>query len=240
MRAGDLARGFVHSCHDVLRIGQRVRARVRELAPDGTPWLDLQPFQADEIATIAEQAGPGDVVRVRVRRRSNNGFQVELLPGADAFVPLPHCPAELEAERDDVLTARIVRLDVADRRIVVSLADAPASAEGARPLRLYADGPVFLAADDVEAQRSASELDRSETELSDVRERLDQALADADAARAERDKLAEELRDERLRARALAADLRSTHDGATDLDAVCAARRCATRARSSPGSVSRT
>jgi len=73
VRAGDLARGFVHSCHDVLRIGQRVRARVRELAPDGTPWLDLQPFQADELATIAEQAGPGDVVRVRVRRRSNNG-----------------------------------------------------------------------------------------------------------------------------------------------------------------------
>ena len=141
VRAGDLARGFVHSCHDVLRIGQRVRARVRELAPDGTPWLDLQPFQADEIATIAEQAGPGDVVRVRVRRRSNNGYQVELLPGADAFVPLPHCPAELEAERDDVLAARIVRLDVADRRIVVSLADAPASAEGARPLRLYPDGP---------------------------------------------------------------------------------------------------
>src|SRR5207344_1954922 len=54
VRAGDLARGFVHSCHDVLRLGQRVRARVRELAPDGTPWLDLQPFQADEIATIAE------------------------------------------------------------------------------------------------------------------------------------------------------------------------------------------
>ena len=153
-------------------------------------------------------------MRVRVRRRSNNGYQVELLPGADAFVPLPHCPAELEAERDDVLAARIVRLDVADRRIVVSLADAPASAEGARPLRLYPDGPVFLASDDVAAQRSASELDRSEAELSDVRARLEQALADADAARAERDRLAEELRDERLRARALAADLRSTHEGA--------------------------
>ena len=130
VRAGDLARGFVHSCHDVLRLGQRVRARVRELAPDGTPWLDLQPFQADEIATIAEQAGPGDVVRVRVRRRSNNGYQVELLPGADAFVPLAHCPAEIEAERDDVLAARIVRLDVAERRIVVSLADAPAERRG--------------------------------------------------------------------------------------------------------------
>ncbi len=206
VRAGDLARGFVHSCHDVLRIGQRVRARVRELAPDGTPWLDLQPFQADEIATIAEQAGPGDVVRVRVRRRSNNGYQVELLPGADAFVPLAHCPPELEAERDDVLAARIVRLDVAERRIVVSLADAPASAEGARPLRLYADGPVFLASDGVAAQRAASELDRSEGELSDVRERLEQALAEADAARAERDRLAEELRDERGRARALAAE----------------------------------
>jgi predicted RNA-binding protein with RPS1 domain len=192
VRAGDLARGFVHSCHDILRIGQRVRARVRELAPDGTPWLDLQPFQADEIATIAEQAGPGDVVRVRVRRRSNNGFQVELLPGADAFVPLPHCPAELAAERDDVLVARIVRLDVADRRIVVSLADAPASADGARPLRLYPDGPVFLAKDDIAAQRSASELDR----------------------------LADELRDERLRARGLAADLRNTHDGPADLDAL--------------------
>ena len=67
VRAGDLARGFVHSCHDVLRIGQRVRGRVRELAPDGTPWLDLQPFQADEIATIAEQAGPG---RHRARARA--------------------------------------------------------------------------------------------------------------------------------------------------------------------------
>ena len=165
VRAGDLARGFVHSCHDVLRIGQHVRARVRELAPDGTPWLDLQPFQADELATIAEQAGPGDVVRVRVRRRSNNGYQVELLPGADAFVPLQHCPSEIEAERDDVLAARIVRLDVADRRIVVSLADAPESAEGARPLRLYPDGPVFLASDDAAAQRAASELDRSEGEL---------------------------------------------------------------------------
>ena len=220
VRAGDLARGFVHSCHDILRIGQHVRARVRELAPDGTPWLDLQPFQADEIATIAEQAGPGDVVRVRVRRRSNNGFQVELLPGADAFVPLPHCPAQLEAERDDVLAARIVRLDVADRRIVVSLADAPASAEGARPLRLYADGPVFLATDDAAAQRSASELDRSEIELSDVRERLEQALGDADCARGERDRLAEELREERLRSRGLAADLRSTHEGTADLDAL--------------------
>ena len=214
VRAGDLARGFVHSCHDVLRIGQRVRARVRELAPDGTPWLDLQPFQADEIATIAEQAGPGDVVRVRVRRRSNNGFQVELLPGADAFVPLPHCPAELQAERDDVLAARIVRLDVADRRIVVSLADAPASADGARPLRLYPEGPVFLAADGVAAQRAASELDRSETELSDVRERLEHALADADAARAERDRLSDELRDERCapaRSRRISAAPRGRH-----------------------------
>jgi predicted RNA-binding protein with RPS1 domain len=220
VRAGDLARGFVHSCHDVLRIGQLVRARVREVAPDGTPWLDLQPFQADEIATIADQAGPGDVVRVRVRRRSNNGFQVELLPGADAFVPLAHCPPELEAERDDVLAARIVRLDVAERRIVVSLADAPASAEGARPLRLYSDGPVFLASDGVAAQRAATELDRSEGELSDVRGRLEQALADADAARAERDRLAEELREERIRARALAVDLRSTTGGTTDVDAL--------------------
>jgi predicted RNA-binding protein with RPS1 domain len=200
VRAGDLARGFVHSCHDVLRVGQRVRARVRELAADGTPWLDLQPFQADEIATIAEQACPGDVVRVRVRRRSNNGYQVELLPGADAFVPLAHCPQELEAERDDVL------------------ADAPATAEGARPLRLYPDGPVFLASDGVAAQRAASELDRSEGELTDVRERLDQAIAEADAARAERDRLADELRDERLRARALASDLRHTHGAAVDLD----------------------
>ena len=232
-------RGFVHSCHDVLRIGQRVRARVRELAPDGTPWLDLQPFQADEIATIAEQAGPGDVVRVRVRRRSNNGFQVELLPGADAFVPLAHCPPELEAERDDVLVARIVRLDVADRRIVVSLADAPSSAEGARPLRLYAEGPVFLASDDSEAQRSASELDRSAVELTDVRERLDQALAEADAARAERDRLAEELRDERLRARALAADLRRRTEPPPTWTACCASRRWATRARSWPGWASR-
>ncbi|MDX6599917.1 MAG: hypothetical protein QOE87_3804 [Gaiellales bacterium] len=220
VRAGDLARGFVHSCHDVLRIGQHVRARVRELAPDGTPWLDLQPFQADELATIAEQAGPGDVVRVRVRRRSNNGYQVELLPGADAFVPLQHCPSEIHAERDDVLAARIVRLDVADRRIVVSLADAPESSEGARPLRLYPEGPVFLASDDVAAQRSASELDRSEGELTDVRARLEHALAEADAARTERDRLAEELRDERVRARALAADLRSTHDGSTDLDSL--------------------
>ena len=218
VRAGDLARGFVHSCHDVLRIGQNVRARVRELAPDGTPWLDLQPFQADEIATIADQAGPGDVVRVRVRRRSNNGYQVELLPGADAFVPLAHCPPELEAERDDVLAARIVRLDVAERRIVVSLADAPESAEGARPLRLYPEGPVFLASDGVAAERAASELDRSEEELTDVRARLEQALADADAARAERDRLADELRDERVRARALAVDLRSTHEGSTDLE----------------------
>ena len=220
MRAGDLARGFVHSCHDVLRIGQHVRARVRELAPDGTPWLDLQPFQADELATIAEQAGPGDVVRVRVRRRSNNGYQVELLPGADAFVPLQHCPSEIHAERDDVLAARIVRLDVSDRRIVVSLADAPESAEGARPLRLYPDGPVFLASDDVAAQRSASELDRSEGELNDVRARLEQALADADAVRAERDRLLEELRDERVRARGLAADLRSTNEGSTDRDSL--------------------
>jgi predicted RNA-binding protein with RPS1 domain len=216
VRAGDLARGFVHSCHDVLRIGQHVRGRVRELAPDGTPWLDLQPFQADELATIAEQAGPGDVVRVRVRRRSNNGYQVELLPGADAFVPLQHCPPEIGAERDDVLAARIVRLDVADRRIVVSLADAPASAEGARSLRLYADGPVFLASDDVAADRAASELDRSEEELNDVRRRLEGALAEAESARAERDRMSEELRDERLRSRALAADLRSV--GGIDLD----------------------
>src|SRR4029077_17771853 len=205
VRAGDLARGFVHSCHDILRIGQRVRARVRELAPDGTPWLDLQPFQADEIATIAEQACPGDVVRVRVRRRSNNGYQVELLPGADAFVPLGHCPDEVQTERHDVCAARIVRLSVAERRVVVSLADAPRSAEGARPLRLYADGPVFLASDGVAAQRAASELDRSEEELSDVRERLRLALADAEEARAERDRVAEELRDERVRARTLAA-----------------------------------
>ena len=53
-----------------------------------------------------------------------------------------------------------------------------------------------------------------------MRARLEQALADADAARAERDRLAEELRDERVRARALAADLRSTHEGSTDLDAL--------------------
>jgi hypothetical protein len=227
MRAGDLARGFVHSCHDVVRIGQRVRARVRELATDGTPWLDLQPFQADELATIAEQAAPGDVVRVRVRRRSNNGYQVELLPGADAFVPLQHCPAELAAERDDVLAARIVRLDVADRRIVVSLADAPQSAEGARPLRLYADGPVFLASDGVAADRAASELERSAGELSDVRARLEDAQAEADCLRAERDRLAEELRDERVRARALAADLRSAAEGAADLDALLRAEALA-------------
>ena len=53
-----------------------------------------------------------------------------------------------------------------------------------------------------------------------MRERLEQALADADAARAERDRLSDELRDERLRSRSLAADLRSTSEGATDLDAL--------------------
>ena len=184
VRAGDLARGFVHACHDVLRIGQHVRARVRELAPDGTPWLDLQPFQADEVATIAEQAGPGDVVRVRVRRRSNNGYQVELLPGADAFVPLQHCPAEIEAERDDVLAARIVRLDVADRRIVVSLADAPASAEGARPLRLYPDGPVFLASDDVAGDSARQRAGSQREELSDVACAPRAGTAEADALEA--------------------------------------------------------
>ena len=81
-------------------------------------------------------------------------------------------------------------------------------------------GPVFLASDDVAAQRSASELDRSEGELNDVRARLEQALADADAVRAERDRLLEELRDERVRARALAADLRSTSEGSTDRDSL--------------------
>ena len=79
VRAGDLARGFVHSCHDVLRIGQHVRARVRELAPDGTPWLDLQPFQADELATIAEQAGPGGR-----RARARAAAQQQRLPGGAA------------------------------------------------------------------------------------------------------------------------------------------------------------
>ena len=77
-------------------------------------------------------------------------------------MPLAHCPPQLEAQLADVLAARIVRLDVAERRIVVSLADAPASAEGSRPLRLYADGPVFLAGDGVAALRAATELDRSE------------------------------------------------------------------------------
>jgi hypothetical protein len=53
-----------------------------------------------------------------------------------------------------------------------------------------------------------------------VRARLELALADADAARAERDRLSDELRDERLRARGLAADLRSTNEGAADLDSL--------------------
>jgi hypothetical protein len=119
-----------------------------------------------------------------------------------------------------VLAARIVRLDVADRRIVVSLADAPASAEGSRPLRLYPEGPVFLAGDDVAALRAATELDRSEGELTDVRARLEQALTEADAARGERDRLAEELREERGRARALTANLRSTHGSATGLEEI--------------------
>ena len=194
---------------------------MRELAPDGTPWLDLQPFQADELATIAEQAGPGDVVRVRVRRRSNNGYQVELLPGADAFVPLQHCPPEIEAERDDVLAARIVRLDVADRRIVVSLADAPASAEGARPLRLVRRRSG-LPRERRRRRRARGQRARSQRgELTDVRAPpRGRRSPRPTPLRAERDRLAEELRDERLRARALAADLRSTAEGGTDLDAL--------------------
>ena len=61
------------------------------------------------------------------------------------------------------------------------------------------------------------------------------------AARAERDRLAEELRDERVRARGARGRSAQHARGLRPISTrSCAARRCATRARSWPGSESRT
>lgn len=204
-----LARGRVEEPRDVLRVGQHVRAVVGEIGDDGLPRLDLSALEGDAWERLAEQARPGEIVRGRVVKAEESYALLELLPGVTGIVPGQFLRPGERLEVGDVVAARLTALDARARRASLSLRDAPVSVEGAKPVRLLDGGPVFLAADDAEAEAGASELDRLRAEVA----RLEGALADSrveiEALNEERARLAAEARRLREAARASARPARA-------------------------------
>jgi len=198
-----LTREGVDDPHDVLRVGQSVRARVGRVTASGDVQLDLRDRQGDGWAILTDDAKVGDVVRGRVVRVFHGGSRlVEVLPGVTGLVPV-HLLRDGDApEVDDVVAARLVSVDTRAKRATLSLRDAPESTDGAVPLRLMIGGPVFLAERDADAEAAASEVDRLRAEV----ERLEDELASS------RDQVAQ-LEEERLRLRA---ELRASRDRARE------------------------
>ena len=173
----ELAPGFVRDVADAVRIGQRVIGDVVE-GRDGEPVLRLAGGTRDVAADVRAR-GTGAILRARTRRPGAHGTSVELAPGLQARLRLP--TGARPPREDTLMLVELIGLD--DE---LEVAAAPPDAAAGEPVRLFDDGPGFLAEADVRAARppASDRIRELEHELAEARAEIArlQALLPADAA----------------------------------------------------------
>jgi transposase InsO family protein len=141
--------------------------------------------RAKESGLLASMGSIGDCFDNAVAEAFWARMQVELLKPPQVAHPGGARQRDLRA------------LDSTPQRATVSLRDAPRGAERASPLRLLASGPVFLAPDEEDALRSASELAGAQAEVRRLAGELEEAHTERDGLRDQADALGKALRDVR-------------------------------------------
>ena len=105
---------------------RRISLGVKQLTPD--PWLDL-----------STKYGEGTFLDVKVVRPLERGVVVEVEDGVEGFIPVSHLgdrdikQPEAYFEENDMLPAKVIKIDHEGRRIVLSVGD-----------RLREEGPEAL------------------------------------------------------------------------------------------------
>ena len=151
--------GHARASHpsDVLQVGQRVEAQVVKLEPDpkggrGRIGLSLRALAPDPWATAAEHFPVGASVRGTVRRLEEFGAFVELAPGLDGLVHVSRLALDRRVSHPrqivsigDAVDVTVVELDVAKRRIGLSMVEGAKQAKDAAEAEERRDTEQVLA-----------------------------------------------------------------------------------------------
>jgi len=151
--------GHARASHpsDVLQVGQRVEAQVVKLEPDpkggrGRVGLSLRALAPDPWATAAERFPVGASVRGTVRRLEQFGAFVELAPGLDGLVHVSRLALDRRVSHPrqivsigDAVDVTVVELDVAKRRIGLSMVEGAKQAKDAAEAEERRDTEQVLA-----------------------------------------------------------------------------------------------
>ncbi len=151
--------GHARASHpsDVLQVGQRVEAQVVKLEPDpkggrGRVGLSLRALAPDPWATAAERFPVGASVRGTVRRLEEFGAFVELAPGLDGLVHVSRLALDRRVSHPrqivsigDAVDVTVVELDVAKRRIGLSMVEGAKQAKDAAEAEERRDTEQVLA-----------------------------------------------------------------------------------------------
>jgi len=95
---------------------RRISLGVKQLTPD--PWLEL-----------STKYGEGTFVEAKVVRPLERGVVVEVEDGVEGFIPVSHLgdrnikQPELHFGEDDIIPAKVIKVDHEGRRIVLSVGD---------------------------------------------------------------------------------------------------------------------
>jgi small subunit ribosomal protein S1 len=109
---------------EILKKGQKIKAVVLSLDPQkerislGLKQLTPDPW----VKAVPERYKVGQDETVRVTKKTDFGMFVELEHGIEGLVPASEIPKEsVEAKEGEEVTARIIKVDMADRKIALSI-----------------------------------------------------------------------------------------------------------------------
>ena len=142
---------------DVLQVGQRVEAKVVKLergtsGGPGRVGLSLRALAPDPWANVRERFPVGSSVRGTVRRLEQFGAFVELEPGIDGLVHVSRMALDRRISHprqvvsiDDAVDVTVVEIDLAKRRIGLSMVEGVKQAKDAAELEERRDTEAHLA-----------------------------------------------------------------------------------------------
>ena len=140
----------IHHPKEILKVGDWVEAAVLDLQiSEQRISLGLRQTQADPFQTVPIRYPEGSVVKGRVRSLTDFGAFIELEPGVEGLVhkseltwdKKPRKPAEVLKRGQDV-KAKVLKVDVANRRVSLSLKDTQPDPWAAHVQRLTAEQSV--------------------------------------------------------------------------------------------------
>ena len=140
----------IHHPKEILKVGDWVEAAVLDVQiSEQRISLGLRQTQADPFQTVPIRYPEGSVVKGRVRSLTDFGAFIELEPGVEGLVhkseltwdKKPRKPAEVLKRGQDV-KAKVLKVDVANRRVSLSLKDTQPDPWAAHVQRLTAEQSV--------------------------------------------------------------------------------------------------